>query len=96
MITLDTSTFIALLLAAALAGALLSVLPAWLRRTAGAQALPVRALLHRRGIALSRRAALHAELRCELCDAQPECRRLLAEGVDLPAAGCPNGGLLKT
>ena len=96
MITLDTSTFIVLLLAAALAGVVLAVLPAWRARRESARTLPVRALLQRRGIAPSRRAALQAELRCELCDAQAECRQLLAEGVDLPAAGCPNGALLQT
>ncbi|HEY3073739.1 MAG TPA: hypothetical protein VGJ74_01070 [Burkholderiales bacterium] len=95
MITLDTNTFIVLLIIAALGGALLGVLPAWLRLTGGAHALPVWGFMRRRELEVERHAAFQAELRCEMCDARPQCRRLLAEGIDLPAAGCPNAGLLE-
>lgn len=93
MITLDTTTFFLMILGATVVGALLGVLPAWLRLRAGADALPVWSFLRRRRLAPDRHAAFHAELRCEMCDSQAQCMRLLAEGVDLPAAGCPNGAL---
>jgi hypothetical protein len=93
MITLDTTTFFVMILGAAIVGALLGVLPAWLRLTNGADALPVWAFLRRRRVAPERHAAFHAELRCEMCDSRVQCTRLLAEGIDLPAAGCPNGAL---
>lgn len=92
MITLDTSTFIVLLLAAALGGALIGLLPAWRRLMAGAKDLPVWGFLGRRGVRLERFSALRAVLRCEVCDSKPQCRRLLAECAQAPAH-CPNAEL---
>ena len=93
MITIDTSTFIALLLAAAIAGALLGILPAWRRLMTGGRDLPVWGFLRRRGAGVEGRAALQAEMRCEMCDSKAQCRLLLANGADAPVTGCPNAKL---
>jgi hypothetical protein len=94
MITLDPSSLILMILAAALAGALASVMPAWqgMRSRAG---LPVWTFLRRRGSTLERAAALQAELRCETCSAKRRCRQLVSEGADTPDAGCPNAALFR-
>lgn len=92
MITIDASAFVALLLAAALGGALVGVLPAWRRLMGGATDLPVWGFLRRRGIGLGTIPVLQAELRCEVCDAKVQCRRLLAQGESVPA-DCPNAEL---
>jgi len=92
MITLDTSSFILVILAAALVGALASVMPAW-PMMRGGHRLPVWAFLRRRGATLERMAALQAELRCESCNLKLRCKQALADGADTPAAECPNGAL---
>lgn len=92
MITIDASAFVALLLAAALGGALVGVLPAWRRLMGGAADLPIWGFLRRRGIGLGAIPVLQAELRCEVCDAKEQCRRLFAEGAGVPAQ-CPNAEL---
>lgn len=94
MVTLDTSTFIVVILAAALVGALISVLPAWRGMHAGHK-LPVWRFLRRRDASLERVAALQAELRCETCSAKGRCAQLLAEGADTPVPGCPNAELFR-
>lgn len=91
MITVQTETLILLLLAAALAGALIAVLPAW-RRLAG-QGLPVRSFFARRGVGVEGAAELQAEIRCALCETQARCRHLLAAGAETPPEGCPNAAL---
>jgi hypothetical protein len=86
-------TLIVTFLAVVLAVALAAVLPPWRRYVGTAAGLPFWDFARRRDLAPPHSQALCAQLRCEMCDAQRECRRLLAEGVDLPAAGCPNGEL---
>ena len=95
MITLDASALILVIVAAALAGALIAVLPPWRRMQDAAGHLPVRGFLRRRDSSLERIAALQAELRCELCDAKTQCRHLLAEGAVSPVPGCPNAELFR-
>ena len=92
MIIMDSSAFIALLLAAALGGVLIGILPAWRRLMGGGPDLPVWGFLRRRGIGLETVPTLQAELRCEVCDSKAQCKRLLAEGGDVPAH-CPNAEL---
>ena len=92
MVTLDTSSFILVILAAALVGALASVMPVW-SAMRGGHALPVWGFLRRRGSSLGRVAALQAELRCETCQAKLRCKQLVADGATQPAAQCPNGAL---
>ncbi len=93
MITLDTSALILIIVAAALGGALVAVLPPWRRMKHSGSHLPVWAFLRRRGTTLERVAALQAELRCETCDTKEQCHRLLAAGATVPVAGCANEGL---
>jgi len=93
MITLDTGTFVLILLVAAVVGALVTALPAWRQLAARIPDLPVRGFLMRRGVALEHVEKLQVELRCELCDAKTGCRRLLADGADAPVPGCPNAEL---
>ena len=92
MITLDTSTFVLVILAAGLVGALTSVMPVW-PAMRGGRDLPVWAFLRRRGATLERVSALQAELRCESCNAKLRCRQSLADGADTPPGECPNGAL---
>lgn len=94
MITVHTGTLVVLLVAAALVGALVAVLPAW-RRLADLSRLPVWTFLWRRETNVEGVAALQAEIRCALCDSQPRCRRLLAAGADAPHADCPNAALFR-
>lgn len=91
MVTLDSGTFILVILAAALAGALASVLPAW----RGTRKVPVWGFLQRRSATLDPVAALQAELRCETCSAKLRCQKLLADGADTPASGCPNAEVFR-
>lgn len=91
----ETSSLIALLLAAAAAGALLAVLVPWRRLVGAGHTLPVWGFLARRGASADGRQALQAEIRCGMCEAQAQCRALLARGVTAPPAGCPNGRLFK-
>lgn len=92
MITLDASTLILIILAAALVGALISVMPAW-HGMRGGRDLPVWAFLRRRDSSIGRVAALQAELRCESCNAKLRCKQLLADGAVTPPAECANGAL---
>jgi hypothetical protein len=94
MVTLETGTLVLLLLAAALAGALLSVLPVWRRVSDDSRHLPVWRFARRSGRSLEGAAALQAELRCALCDKKEQCRLLLATGSETPLSGCPNLELL--
>ncbi len=93
MITLDTSVLVLVIVAAALGGALVAVLPPWRHMRHAGSHLPVWAFLARRDTTLERITALQAELRCETCDAKEPCRRHLAAGATAPIAGCPNQGL---
>ena len=94
MITLDVTALILVVLAAALTGALVAVMPAW-EHLRGGRHLPVWAFLRRRGTTLERLTALEAELRCETCNAKLRCKQLLAEGADMPVADCPNLKVLR-
>jgi len=94
MITLDTGSFILIILAAALAGALASVMPAW-QGMRGGRGLPVWTFLRQRGSSIGHVAALQAELRCETCNAKLRCKQALADGADAPPAECPNGALFR-
>ena len=93
MISLDTGSFVLVILAAALVGALASVMPTW-QRLRGGHDLPVWTFLRRRESSVGRVAALQAELRCETCNAKLRCKQALADGADAPPAECPNGALL--
>jgi hypothetical protein len=89
---LDGNALFVLLLAAALAGVLGGVVPAW-RRVWSDRDLPVRSFARRRGVALERTDRLGAELRCGMCQSKALCGRLLAMGAKSPPAGCPNARL---
>ena len=89
----DPGTFVVLVLAAALAGLLIGILPDW-RRMIGRR-LPVHAFLRRQGEPLDGRAAQQAELRCAMCGAKAQCEQRLAAGERSPIAGCPNPELLQ-
>lgn len=93
MISLETGTFILILLASALLGALIAVLPAWRSLMAIRAELPVWAFLRRGGAVLEGGDALQAELRCGMCGARAQCARLLAAGEQQPVAGCLNSEL---
>ena len=79
----DASTVVVLMVAAALAGALLGVLPEWRRMMNGG--LPIHKHL-RRGASVP----LEAELRCALCAGRQECARRAA-----PLPDCPNAALFR-
>jgi hypothetical protein len=89
----DPGSFMVLVLAAALAGLLIGVLPDW-RRMVGHR-LPIDAFLRRQGARVDGRAALHAEIRCAMCGAKAQCEQRLGAGARSPIAGCPNSELLK-
>ena len=89
MIALETGGFVLMLLASALVGALIVVVPAWRRLRADKQDLPVWRFLRQRGVVLERRAALDAELRCALCAGRRQCARR-----DAPLEDCPNAAHL--
>jgi len=93
VITVETGTFILILLASALIGALIAVLPAWRSLMAARAGLPVWAFLRRGGAVLEGDDALQAEMRCAMCGSRAQCARLLAAGEQQPVAGCPNSEL---
>jgi len=93
VITVETGTFILILLASALIGALIAVLPAWRSLMAASAGLPVWAFLRRGGAVLEGGDALQAEMRCAMCGSRAQCARLLAAGEQQPVAGCPNSEL---
>ena len=95
MIALETGTFVLILLASAMVGALIAVLPAWRSLMAARPELPVWGFLRRRGATLERGAALHAELRCGVCGARAQCAQLLASGESQPVPGCFNAELFQ-
>ena len=96
MITLDTGTFFVLLVASAAAGALVAVLPSWRHLMDGGASLPVWGFLRRRRDPLPQgHAALQAQVRCEMCASQSQCRGILADGGRTPVAGCPNEALFQ-
>jgi hypothetical protein len=95
VIALETGTFILILLASALVGALIAVLPAWRSLMAARPELPVWGFLRRRGVTLERAAALHAEMRCGVCGSRAQCMRLLAARDDQPVPGCLNSELFQ-
>jgi len=95
VIALETGTFILILLASALVGALIAVLPAWRSLMAARPELPVWGFLRRRGVTLERGAALHAEMRCGICGSRAQCMRLLAAGDHQPVPGCLNSELFQ-
>ncbi|HEX6265819.1 MAG TPA: hypothetical protein VFZ81_02860 [Burkholderiales bacterium] len=81
---IDTSTVIVLMLASALAGALLGVLPEWRRLMSGE--LPIRKHLQRQG----GHPSFEAELRCALCAGRKACARRAT-----PLPDCPNAVLFR-
>ena len=85
--TVDTSTVIVLMLASALVGALLGVLPAWRRLVSGGEDPPIRKLLGRRGQSPS----FDAVVRCALCAGRQECAKRAT-----PLEDCPNAALFRT
>jgi hypothetical protein len=85
MVTFDVSTFTVLMFAAALAGALLAVLPEWRRLMGGG--LPIHRHLARRGMI----APAEAALRCALCAGRNICGRRSE-----PLPDCPNAELFRT
>ena len=82
--TLDTSTVIVLVLAAALAGALIAVLPDWRRLMNGN--LPI----HKHLGAGRESPRFEATLRCALCAGRQTCA-----GRSAPLPDCPNGALFR-
>ena len=82
--TIDISTVIVLILAAALAGALVGVLPEWRRLMSGD--LPIRKHLHPG----HESPAFEATLRCALCAGRQACAKRSA-----PLPDCPNGALFR-
>ena len=96
MISVDASTVAVLLLACALAGLLIGILPVWRRAMSGAQRLPVWAFLRRRGAGVEGRAAVQAQMRCALCGTKAQCERQLAAGANSPVPGCPNLELFRS
>jgi hypothetical protein len=94
MVTLEPSTFVLAILAAALVGALAAVMPAW-RGMRGRSELPMWAFLRRRDVSIARVSALQAELRCETCNTKLRCKQALADGAETPPGECPNGALFK-
>jgi len=78
----DLSTVIVLMLAAALAGALVSVLPEWRRMMGGG--LPIHRHIG------EGHAAFEAELRCALCAGRQECAQRATALAD-----CPNAALFR-
>lgn len=91
----DFGTVAVLILAAALAGLLLGLLPSWRRMMNGDHTLPMWVFLRRRHAGVDGRAALQAEMRCALCGQKAECERQLATGADSPIPGCLNSKLLQ-
>jgi hypothetical protein len=83
MITFDASELLVLLLAAALMGAVLVVLPPWRRLMGEGPTLPIHKHAHA-GVPFD------AEIRCAFCAGRQECRR---RGT--PLADCPNLELLQ-
>lgn len=83
--SIDAATVIALLLAAALGGALIALLPEWRRLMSGR--LPIHQHLRPR----AQRPPFEAELRCALCAGRPECAKRAA-----PLDDCPNAALFRT
>lgn len=84
---IDAATVFALLLASALAGALLGVVPTWRRTLGGGGDLPIRRMLAARGES----PTLEAELRCALC-----AGRLICLKRKSPLPDCPNAALFRT
>ena len=82
--TFDTSAVIVLMLAAALAGVLLGVLPEWRRLMSGA--LPIRRFWRKGAEA----PPFEAELRCALCAGREKCATRAT-----PLPDCPNTALFR-
>lgn len=100
MATFDISNAIVLLLAAALAGLLVALLPAWRRIMAHGRELPLWKFTRSMGAtrdALARRigerAVSEAEMRCGACAADEECAQRLMKPAATPPAHCPNAAL---
>ena len=92
--TLDLGTIAYLILAAALAGLLISALPVWRQMMSDGRQLPVWLFLRRQNFSLDSRAALDAEIRCMVCAERAGCLKLLQEGSAQPPENCPNSALL--
>jgi Family of unknown function (DUF6455) len=98
--TFDYATVVALLIAAALAGALAAVLPSWRRLMTRGADLPFWKFTRRSGVGrealendLGAKAVREAELRCSVCAAQEECEHRLAGKDAAPVSYCPNAAL---
>jgi len=91
----DFGTVVVLMVAAALAGLLVGVLPVWRRLMSGDHRLPVWQFLRRGDVSPEGRTALLAELRCELCDERAACLERLKTGAVLAPENCPNAALLE-
>ncbi len=92
--SLDLGTFAVLMIAAALAGLLIGILPTW-RQMGSGHRLPVWGFLTRQSAPLDGRTALQAEMLCSLCGAKTECVERLKAGAVQPAENCPNAALFK-
>lgn len=94
------SNAIVLLLAAALMGLLIALLPAWRRIMAHGNELPVWKFSGSMGATrdaatrcIGHRAVLEAEMRCGACAAQKQCEQRLTRPGATPVAYCPNAEL---
>lgn len=97
MAPLDHSTFGLLLLAGAIVGALLAVLPAWRELASGGATLPIWRFLRSHGVGradmeeiVGERGLRQAELCCSACGSRQECVRRLGAGAAVPVRDCPN------
>ncbi len=84
--TFDLSTVAVLMLAAALGGALVGVLPEWRRLMSGD--LPIHK--HLRTLGVVARPSFEVELRCALCAGRNRCMRRAS-----PLPDCPNAPLFR-
>ncbi len=90
---LDFGTVAVLVLAAALAGLLVGILPAWRGIVGSGYRLPIRLFLRGKGESLVGQSALLAEMRCQVCGERAACLERLKAGIAQPPGNCPNAAL---
>jgi hypothetical protein len=95
-VSFDFGTVVVLMLAAALAGLLIGVLPVWRRMMSGGQRPPLWLFPRGRHDSLEGRAALLARMRCEVCGERAACLERLKAGIAQPPANCPNAALFES
>ena len=94
--SVDSGTIAVLVVAAALAGVLVGILPAWRRVMGGGhRRLPVWLFRHGTCAPLEYRAARLAAIRCELCGERDACMERLKAWAAQPPAHCPNAALFE-